>query len=477
MTEVEGLLADIGGGKSRMELCKRTIEFVQVIDEDGTVRLCSWLKDGGIIGKLTDNTMNEIYHSSEAELIREYHLNKDYSNCNPNACPYVANHNVEENFIQIDEIPEFPPSLYLAYENVCNYRCVMCTIPDCMKHKDAAERDKKLDKVDAEVRKVLPHVKAISANGLGELFVSKHILKLLSEWKPIADPSECSVSLETNGSLFNEKNWSQISNLGQYHLSVAITVLSFEEDIYQELSGTSLPMSNLIDNLHFVKSLREKGIINYFELATVYQEKNFRQLPEFARRCIEEFSVDYVRLRPYEPWREADMQEWFRDVRNEYHPYHQEFLEVMKDPIFRHPRVHDWGGGQPSGLGPEPYVRTRARYRLIEGIFCNDCFWQKTAEEITTGKAAVYSMAVVGRALTSALRHQYEIPFCMDRAMNGQEFMGIPIYDTNHLKGLSRDVTVIVALDRHEDAVISLLKKEGFQKVISIKELTDGCHG
>ena len=35
------------------------------------------------------------------------------------------------------------------------------------------------------------------------------------------------MELETNGSLFNEKNWSYISNLGQYHLSVSITVLSF----------------------------------------------------------------------------------------------------------------------------------------------------------------------------------------------------------------------------------------------------------
>lgn len=454
-----------------MELCRRTIEFVQVINEEGDVRICGWLKDGGIIGRLTDNTMEEIYHSSEAELIREFHLNRDYSNCNPNACPYVANNNVEENFIKVNEIPKFPPALYLAYENVCNYRCVMCTIPDCMKRADAVEREKKLDKIDAELLKVLPYVKTISANGLGELFASKHILKLLSEWKPIADPAECSAILETNGSLFNEKNWSRIANLGQYHLSVAITVLSFEEDVYQELSGTTLPLSNLIDNLHFVKSLREKGIIDYLELATVYQEKNFRQLPKFARRCIEEFGADYVRLRPFEPWREVDMQEWFKDVRNEYHPYHKEFLEIMKDPIFQHPRVHDWGGGQPSGLGPEPYIRTRARYHLIEGIFCNDNFEKITDSEIKTKQVAVYGMAVVGRALASALRNRYTIPFCMDRAMNGQSFAGIPIYDANHLKDLDRNVTVIVSLERNEDAVISLLKREGFKEVISIKKL------
>lgn len=454
-----------------MELCRRAIEFIQVCNEEGEVRICGWLKDGGIIGRLADNTMEEIYHSAEAELIRTYHVNKDYSNCNPNACPFVANNNVEENFIKIDEVPKFPPALYLAYENVCNYRCVMCGACDCDTHIDAALREQKLNKVDAELEKILPYVKKISGNGLGELFVSKHTMKLLSEWKPIADPAECSAALETNGSLFNEKNWSKISNLGQYYLEVAITVLSFEEDTYQELSGTTLPLSNLIDNLHFVKSLREQGIINHLTIATVYQEKNFRELPQFTKRCIEEFAADYVRLRPVDVWGEVDMAGWFRDVRNEYHPYHKEFLEIMKDPIFKHPKVHDWGGGQPSGLGPEPYIRTRAKWSLIENIFCNEKFEKEIDNVIEENRVAVYGMTAVGKALASRLRERYEIPFLMDRSMQGEKYAGIPIFAVNHLKDLDKNVTVIVSLDRNEDAVVELLKREGFQKVISINEL------
>lgn len=459
-----------------MELCKRVIEFVQIINEEGDVRLCSWLKDGGIIGRLSENTMEEIYHSTEAELVRTYHANKDYSNCNPNSCPYVANNTVEKNFIQIDEVPKLPPALYLAYENVCNYRCVMCGIHDCKKRVDAEERERKLDKIDAELLKVLPYVKKISANGLGELFVSKHTLKLLSEWKPIATPAECFVELETNGSLFNEKNWSRISNLGQYHLNVCITVLSFNEDIYQELSGTTLPLSNLIDNLHFVKSLREKEIINHLGFTMVYQEKNFREIPQFVKRCFEEFAADHISLRPVDVWGEDDMKCWFRDVRNEYHPYHKEFLEVMKDPILKDPRVRDGGGGKPSGLGPEPYVRMRAKYHLMENIFCNENFEKEAAKEIETKQVVVYGMTVVGKALTSMLKENYEIPFLMDRGMNGERYKGISIFAVNHLKGLDRNVTVIVALDRNEDAVVELLKREGFQKVISINDLVRNCN-
>lgn len=80
-------------------------------------------------------------------------------------------------------------------------------------------------------------------------------------------------------------------------------------------------------------------------------------------------------------------------------------------------------------------------------------------------------MAVVGRALVSVLKDEYTIPFCVDKAMQGQYYMGIPIYSAGNLEGVSRNVTVIVSMDQNEEAVINLMKKEGFKSVISIKEL------
>lgn len=30
-----------------MKLCRRAVEFIQVVNEEGEVRICGWLKDGG----------------------------------------------------------------------------------------------------------------------------------------------------------------------------------------------------------------------------------------------------------------------------------------------------------------------------------------------------------------------------------------------------------------------------------------------
>ncbi|MCR5608116.1 MAG: SPASM domain-containing protein [Lachnospiraceae bacterium] len=456
-----------------MKLCRRAKDFVQIINEDGAVRLCSWLYDGGIIGYLSKNSLEEIYHSNEAELIRDMHAKGDHSNCNPNQCPWVANRNVEENEIEIEHIPKYPESLYLAYENVCNYKCVMCDIPNCMASADTKVNEEKYNRIDEELIKVLPFVKHISANGLGELFASKHILKLLSEWKPVADKSEVSVTLETNGSLFDKKHWKQIENLGQYHLSVCITILSFKNDIYQELSGTKQHIEKLIENLRFIKTLREHEVINYLELATVYQDKNYKELPEFTRRCIEEFGADYVRLRPYDPWGGEGMKEWMMDVRNIYHPRHEDFLEVMKHPIFSHPKVHDWGGGKESGLGPEPYWKMRTMFSLMNEIFTKETFMARVEDISENKKVVVYGMTVVGKALASRLKNEGKLAYCIDRKMDGMKYLEIPIYGINNLENLDKDVSVIIALHWSENVISSMLEKAGYSgNIIPLRKLT-----
>ena len=271
----------------KKKLCERILNFVQVIDHHGSVRLCCWLRDN-IIGSLSCQSMKEIYHSKHADELRQRLMSGDYSLCNVDACPYLAMNDMENHLVEVDEIPEYPEELYLAYEEVCNYHCMSCCTYDTMRRNRSVDLESCYDKIEAELKKVLPHVKRLGANGRGELFVSKRILKILSEWKPLAPAEEVSVSLETNGALFDEKHWKQIENLGKYHLKVAITVMSFDEPAYQLLSGTKLPISQIENNLRFVKKLREEGIVNYFQIATVVQERNFRTAPEFARRCVEE---------------------------------------------------------------------------------------------------------------------------------------------------------------------------------------------
>lgn len=458
-----------------MKICKRILNFVQIIDYKGTVRLCGWLGDC-VIGSLSSSSLKEIYHGEKADYLRKKIAAEDYSNCNIDGCPFLSMNDMENHIVEIDELPEYPTELYLAYEEVCNYACTSCTTPDVMKHnfQKREELEEGYAKIEKGLEDVLPHIKTISANGRGELFACKHILNILANWKPLAPKEEVSVILETNGSLFDEKHWKQISNLGQYHLSVLITVMSFEEKIYQTLSGTKLPISQIENNLRFVKGLREQGIVNYFEIATVVQERNFRTMPEFARRCVEEFGADYVRLRPYNPWGAKEPEvEWFTDPRNPLHPYNTEYLEVMSSPIFKHPKVHDWGGGRPSvNTGDFPNRMEKRKYNIMKRLLMDEHWAEQVKEKIGNKHIVIYGMAEIGRSIVNEWSDKLPVLYLIDKKNYGNKYKGKMIYSLEQAKELEKDVTIIITPLTHVCEIKTVLENIGYKNgIYSIEEL------
>ncbi len=386
-----------------MKICKRALNFVQIYNDAGDVRVCGWLKGGGCIGNIIEQDIPSIMHGEKAAAIWGPMFEGDYSICQIDDCPLKANGTIEENSIEIDEIPDYPESIYLAYEGKCNYACTCCSSSGHMR--DARENNytENYKIINERIKDILPHVKQISAHGTGELFVSPYVLEVLSSWEPSCPVEEASVALETNGSLFDEKHWKKIENLGQYNLGVTITVMSFDEITYQYLSGCSYPISKIEDNLRFVKSLREKGIINRLTLSTVVQEANFREMPEFTRRCLEEFGADYVRMRCIVKYGSPQTKNicWFMDPRNPEHPYYGMYCKVFEHPIFKDPRVLMWSGGLPSLQGACPgdkdgWVKNKA-FSLLSGGADS----KRLVEICKDKKVAVYGLGVLGKLLLS----------------------------------------------------------------------------
>ena len=412
-----------------MRVCERILNFVQIINYKGDIRLCSWLRNN-IVGSLSENTFEEIWQSDKYRNLIKKLADGDYSFCDIDACPYLAMNTINDHLVEIDDFPKYPDHLYLAYEQVCNYKCTVCTSHVADVHIEHNTAEKAYAVIEERLKPVLPHLKHISAHGRGELFASPHILNQLANWKPLAPKEECSVGLETNGSLFDEKHWKQIENLGQYNLRVAITVMSFDEYIYQTLSGVKYPISKIENSLRFVKKLREQGIINHLELATVVQERNFYTMPEFVRRCADEFGADSIRLRPYVQHGSGRPElDWFTDVRGKYHPYHEEYLEVMKDPIFKHPKVADWSGGRDSKTGDLPQKvllqneQTLRNYesQILGMMIVNDHVFDNLKKLLKQYKkqVVIFGSSIIALSMAKKLSETCKVKYILNLQSNG----------------------------------------------------------
>ena len=342
------------------KVCKHGLNDIWINNANGNVRMCGW--SNYFIGNLADQSIDEIWNGEKAEVFRESMLDGSYRFCNHGKCPYCANNELEKQLVDY-EVPKYPTMCSLSYQLQCNYVCRFCR---SQLYSPCESEKENYQKIEKELKKIAPGLKMISANGAGELFCSDSILDYLKN----ADISpDTEVQLETNGSLFNEKNWSRIQNLGNKKLSVIVTVHSFNEETYQYLSGTKLPIKNIKDNLKFVSELRDKDIINKFEIATVVCERNFREMPEFVKHCLSEYAVDSIRLRFFEPYGVMDkMTEWFYDVRNPKHPYYEEFCSIMSDPIFDNEKVWKWQGEELSLQSENPYVTEHENFLAISEL-------------------------------------------------------------------------------------------------------------
>ena len=339
-----------------MKVCQRGLESAWIVGAEGEVCVCSWT--GYTLGNLQEHTMEELWNSEKAELFRQSMLDGSYCFCDSQKCYYMANNTLKDYMVDYEAL-KYPKLISLSYEEQCNYTCGCCRKEPYRPRKD---EKMKIEKIENEINKLVDHLNHISANGAGELFCSGSAMKFLSN---INTDRPIKITLESNGSLFTPQNWEKISNLGKYDLGVYITVHSFCEETYRFLSGTDMPVSTVIENLHFIQKLRDQGIVNFFEIATVVCERNFREMPGFVDRCLKEFNPDSIRMRSFLPYGvDSRAIEWFYDIRNPYHPYYKEYVEVMKNPVFNNSKVWKWQGDQVSAIGEHPYFTEHRKLEL-----------------------------------------------------------------------------------------------------------------
>lgn len=457
-----------------MKVCKMGLESIWIDHAEGDVRLCAWT--GYRLGKLTDHTIEELWHGEKAELFRQSMLDGSYSFCNCQNCPYLANNTLEEMLVEY-EVPEYPRYCSLSYEEQCNYVCVFCRKePYKVKEGD----NEKIIKIENELQKFIGNLDTISSNGVGEVFCSPHILKVLGS---INTHKKINVNLESNGSLFTPENWEKISNLGKYNLSVYITLYSFEEATYQFLTGTNRSIQKVIENLHFIQSLRDKNVIDHLEIATVICERNFREIPSFVERCLSEFNFDSIRLRYFIPYNVNDKAiEWFFDIRNPYHPYYKEFVKVMDDPILNNSKVWKWQGNTISNIGVHPFFWERQKADLINKLFAMENLEdkiEKWAEQNSIKSFSLYGFSSVCKSfivLIGDLRTKLDRIYDKNSGVKGF-YRGIEIVLPE--KGnLESDVIIVTSIfDTEIKENLKLLNYKG--KIMNLNDMLNEleCYG
>jgi hypothetical protein len=330
------------------------------ITPNGEVSVCCghWLPTS--IGNFLKQPVNEVLNSPAAQKIRQSVTDGSYKYCNHLKCALMTQQvlpeiraikspptlkAVSEQKYEVDGISE----LIFGFDQTCNLSC-----PSCRTHVITEKVSQSIEKaraVEDKLVSLLPTVRILNINSAGELFVSKSSRKLLELINDERCP-DLRLDIISNGTLFSREEWNKFPGIHNKISSVRISIDAATKETFEKLRRLG-KYRVFIQNMQFLRELRDGGVIPELKFSFTYQLENFREMKAFVHFCSEmhaDFAV-FDRLH-----KGAFSHEEFRQKAVHYsdHPLYSEFIEVIKDPIFRSWRVwHDFDYDGVENMSPE----------------------------------------------------------------------------------------------------------------------------
>ncbi|WP_300754475.1 radical SAM protein [uncultured Brachyspira sp.] len=311
-------------------VCKLPFGYLE-IDYNGDVRTCCMPYIKGLsIGNIYKQDFLDILNSDNAIFIRSNCLKGDYSMCNLELCnpnkmenvymlnsKYVTKLDYNTNLKKVNIIK-------LSYDNDCNVKCKSC--------RENIYRNSKeyIEELDEKAKKyILPIIKytdKVCLIGSGDPFSSRHTKNLIK--MIVKEYPNIKFDLHTNGLLLNE---TMLNNLGIIDkLSyVQISMHAAKKDTYDKivLGGN---FNVLIDNLKFVKRLKEENRIENIFLFFVVSKVNLNDAKEFVK-LEKEYSAECFF------W---NLRDWNTHYTKTEMPDEYDIYNTFKDHIFDSENCH-----------------------------------------------------------------------------------------------------------------------------------------
>jgi hypothetical protein len=338
------------------------------IGPSGDVLVCCghWLPTS--IGNFIRDSVDGVLNSPRAHKIRPSMTDGSYKYCNHLECGSMAQDSlprreellqartrkaVAESNWRLDGVDE----IMFAFDQTCNLSC-----PSCRTHRiteKASQTTEKVKAVEEKLVPLLPSLRILHINPAGELFGSRPSRKLLELINDERCP-ELVLDIISNGTLFSEEEWNKFPGIHNKVRSVRISIDAACKETFEKLRrlGRYEPF---VENMRFLRRLRSSGVLPQLKFSFTYQLDNFREMRAFVAFCDEmlaDFAI-FERLQNIAFTHEEYKQ---KAVHYPDHPLYAEFIDVIRDPVFRTRRVwHDF-----DYPGVENMSSTEARERLIE---------------------------------------------------------------------------------------------------------------
>lgn len=313
--------------------CKQIYEYIE-INHIGDVRMCCehWCS-GYTIGNILENSLDEILAGEKYKTFAKQFEEQNFTYCDLNVCPLKVSCSDEEYDKKYNECTSRTSKiLRINFDSGCNLRCIFCR--EIFIKSDTRKVKKLLDKI----REMLPYMDenewTISIDGSGEVFTSKHHLEFIKE---VADNyPKIKFSIITNGVLASKEVFEKLGIEDRLNC-VEISVHACRKSTYDKMIICG-DFKLVKKNLEYISELKRAGKFHYLFVNFAVNSINYKEMEKFAKWIIElggkPCFLPLVKVKQIRPTLYEKL-----NIADETHPRYNDFVRMLKKPIFSSEKV------------------------------------------------------------------------------------------------------------------------------------------
>lgn len=336
--------------------CKVPFKHIE-IHSYGAVTICcgTWLPVDA--GNLLHQSVQEVLDNINRKNVQDDMRRGCFDQCN-DQCPQLSSFmNGRKDYWDIipkenldRELENSTMNIGFSYDLSCNLQCPSCRdkliVWDTEDLEDKNGQRIKIihQKVKDLVNKMLLQHKIVNLNitGSGDAFASPLYWSYLVELAGQAVPDNLRINIKTNGVMMTKENWEDIKPLWPNIEFIEVSVDAFNEDTYKIVRKNG-NFKRLKKNLEVLDEMAvNKCFPRMFNWQTnfVVQRDNYKELREYAHWQTSFKSNPKVWTNLLAQWHHLD-DERFKGmaVWQDGHIGRDELIEILKDPIFKHPNM------------------------------------------------------------------------------------------------------------------------------------------
>lgn len=348
--------------------CAKPFTWLEVsrgsLGGEGDCFLCcpTWLPTP--VGNLQRQPVAEVWNGPAAQAVRRSILDGSFSHCVAANCPHLRHGDgpvqpvdaVDDPRLRraIDEgltvLPWGPQEVNCSFDRSCNLSCPSCRTEVIVESRARDRIDAIRERLRAEA---LGEARLLYITGSGDPFGSPFFRRWLQTMRRDEMPALERIHLHTNAQLWTPRLWATIpAEIRALVTTADVSVDAATAGTYA-LNRRGGDFGVLLDNLAFVRTLRERGPLEWLGINMCVQANNYAEMPAFVA-LAHAVGADTAYFLHLDDWGTFGPAEYAaRAVHRPAHPEHAALRAVLADPALDDPIVR-LGNLAPLRAAPAP---------------------------------------------------------------------------------------------------------------------------